>query len=134
MLQIMEKAGAAAPGAGHSTVKRLPEEFGPGKTVGAASTAIKERRADSAFLSAAWRPTVAAPGGQERRCPPYESTGFARDFCALDHIPADGHEVQRAAAHHEQMPDAVPVPKARVVDEEHDAGGVDDAAGQQPGE
>src|SRR5690606_16003818 len=32
-----------------------------------------ECRADSAFLSADWRPTVAAPGGQEQRCPPYES-------------------------------------------------------------
>ena len=52
----------------------------------------------------------------------------------LDHISANGHEVQRAATDHEQVPDAVPVAKACVVDEEHDARRIHHAAGQQPGE
>src|SRR5690606_30610101 len=70
-------------------------------------------------------------------CGQRKTLSTLRGWCgtsALDHIPADGHEVQRAATHHEQVPDAVPVAVARVVYKEHDTGGVDDAARQQPGE
>src|SRR5690606_39392877 len=43
-------------------------------------------RADSAFLSADRRPTAAAPGGQERRCPPYESACLAGAPAGLEEV------------------------------------------------
>src|SRR5690606_40773928 len=72
-------AGAAPGRPGRATGRRLlptgqrpPRPLIAGKTA-AGKRPTEPRRADSAFMSADRRPTVAAPGGQERRCPPYES-------------------------------------------------------------
>src|SRR5690606_32126683 len=51
-----------------------------------------------------------------------------------DHVTQDGDEMQQAAGHDEQVPDAVPVAEAAVVGEEQDTHRVQYAAGGQPSE
>lgn len=48
------------------------------------------------------------------------------------HVEQNRHEVQQAASHDEQVPDAMPMAKAAVVGEEDDAHGVEHATGRQP--
>src|SRR5690606_8183962 len=73
-------AGIDGPVQGVGFVRRPVVRRAPGVVPAAAcisTTGLRvtsPRRADSAFLSAAGRPTAATPGGQERRCPPYGSS------------------------------------------------------------
>src|SRR5690606_7919453 len=85
-------------------------------------------RADSAFLSADRRPTAGAPGGQERRCPPYgssaESTGDTWPPANVGRTalscpptgtrppprPADKYDVVRPTGHQRSQP-ATPGPR-----------------------
>src|SRR5690606_26654453 len=53
---------------------------------------------------------------------------------ALDHVPRNRHEMQQAAGHHEQVPDAVPVAKALVVGKEENAHRIEHATRDQPAE